>query len=132
VAPAAAEVVEEAALVVDDLSDHLSDIEEEEEDEATVVEEEQPTDVRQRQPPPAPIGGAAAAAGAAPRLASHEKALTAEQARALRGMLRAKALPKPAAPKISARRTAAVDADGVVELQAPAGPRDQKKPMFFM
>ena len=58
--------------------------------------------------------------------------LTAEQARALRGMLRAKALPKPAAPKILARRTAAVDADGVVELQAPAGPRDQKKPMFFM
>jgi len=132
VAPAAAEVVEEAALVVDDLSDHLSDIEEEEGDEATVVEEEEPTGERHRQPPPAPIGGAAAAAGAAPRLASHEKALTAEQARALRGMLRAKALPKPVAPKISARRTAAVDADGVVELQAPAGPRDQKKPMFFM
>ena len=28
--------------------------------------------------------------------------------------------------------TAAYDADGVVELQAPAGPRDQKKPVFFM
>ena len=83
-------------------------------------------------PPKGGWRGTGVIAGAAPRLASHEKALTAEQARALRGMLRAKALPKPVAPKISARRTAAVDAGGVVELQAPAGPRDQKKPVFFM
>ena len=79
--------------MVDDLSDPLSDIEEEEEDEATVVEEEQPTESDNGNP-----AGAHRRSGGggrrAPRLASHEEALTAEQARALRGMLRAKALPE--------------------------------------